>query len=224
VPITSRTPCSPVEAYGRAKLAGERAVQRICGDAKLPLILIRPRTLLGKGRLGIFQLFFDWIRRGRPIYLIGNGNNPFQFLQAEDLIEAYMAAYEKNRPGIYNLGTDRFGTVREALEKLIQYARSKSRITALPVEPSIALLKILDLLHLSPLAPWHYLTSHKPFYFDSEAFEHLRWKPKYSNDEMLAESYDWFCANRSRSQYEGIESVHRRPLDPKFLKTFKNFP
>src|SRR5580658_7885698 len=57
-PITENTPTVPVEIYGRAKLAGEIAVKEVCNAAKLPLIIIRPRTILGKGRLGIFQILF----------------------------------------------------------------------------------------------------------------------------------------------------------------------
>ena len=34
-------------------------------------------------------------------------------------------------------------------------------------------------------------------WFDIEhARAELGWRPRYSNDEMLAESYDWYVANR----------------------------
>ena len=39
------------------KLAGELAVKEVCASGNLPLIVIRPRTILGEGRLGIFQIF-----------------------------------------------------------------------------------------------------------------------------------------------------------------------
>ena len=59
-PITDATPLQPVEIYGRAKLAGEQAVRAICEPARLPLIVIRPRTILGEGRLGIFQILTNF--------------------------------------------------------------------------------------------------------------------------------------------------------------------
>jgi nucleoside-diphosphate-sugar epimerase len=211
-PITDSAPLHPVEIYGRAKLTGEQAVREVCDKAGLKLIVIRPRTILGEGRLGIFQLLFDWIREGRNVYVIGKGDGLFQFVHAHDLIDAYMLALDHGQPGAYNVGTDRFGTVRQALENLIAYAHSASKVKSLPAGLTIQSLRVLDSLGLSPLAPWHYLTYHKPFYFDISKLSSLGWKPRYSNDEMFRESYNWFLANYDRLSAEKAGSAHRRPV------------
>src|SRR5262249_47600654 len=147
---------------------------------------------------GIFQILFEWIRENRNVYVIGEGNGLFQFVQAHDLMDAYLLALDHGQPGVYNVGTDRFGTLREALENLTCYASSTSKVKSLPEALTIGSLGVLDKLGLSPLAPWHYLTYHKPFYFDVSKLLALGWKPRYSNDEMLRESYDWFRANYNR--------------------------
>ena len=121
-PVTQATPAAPVEVYGRAKLAGELAVREVCENGKLPLIVIRPRTILGAGRLGIFQILFQWIAENRRIYVIGDGRQLFQFVHAHDLMDAYLLALDAGKAGTYNVGTDRFGTLREALENLITCA------------------------------------------------------------------------------------------------------
>lgn len=211
-PITARTPLRPVEIYGRAKLAGEEAVRQACGNARLPLVVIRPRTLLGDGRLGIFQVLFDWIRRGRNVYVIGSGDVSFQFLHAHDLMDFYLLALDSGRPGTYNVGTDRFGTLREALEHLIGYAGTASLVKSLPESLTINALRLLDWLRLSPLAPWHYLTYHKAFHFDVAPLLAMGWRPRYSNDEMLRESYDWFLAHGVESSPRDAGSPHRRAL------------
>ena len=220
-PIFENTPPSPIEIYGRAKLAGEIAVRETLEKAKLPLIVIRPRTILGEGRLGIFQVLFEWIKEGRNVYVIGDGNIKFQFVHAHDLIDAYMLCLDLGKPGIYNVGTDRFGTLRQGLEYLIKCAGTKSKVQSLPVGLTINTLRILDFLSLSPLAPWHYLTYHKAFYFDVGKLLSLGWKPKYSNDEMFGESFAWFCSNYSRLAAEKSGSPHRKPVKESILKIIK---
>ena len=209
-PITNNTPLAPFEIYGRAKLEGERAARAACGT--MPFVAIRPRTILGLGRLGIFQTLFDWIREGRKIYIIGDGSNLFQFVHASDLMSFYMLALEREKPGDYNVGAAEFRTLREDLEGLIARAGTKSRVVGLPVTPTIWTLRTLDFLRLSPLAPWHYETYHLPFHFDVAPLLEMGWKPRYSNSEMFAESYQWFLENREQLAREKAASAHRSPL------------
>jgi nucleoside-diphosphate-sugar epimerase len=220
-PITEATPLRPAEIYGRAKLAGEESVREICERGGIPLIVIRPRTILGEGRLGIFQILFEWIREGRDVYVIGPGDGLFQFVHAHDLMDAYLLALDHGKPGVYNVGAERFGSVRQALENLIGYAKASSKVKSLPEKLTIGSLCALDLVGMSPLAPWHYLTYHKPFYFDISKLLALGWKPRYSNDEMFRESYDWFKANYNRLVAAKAGSAHRRPVKEGLLWLLK---
>jgi nucleoside-diphosphate-sugar epimerase len=220
-PIDNNTPTEPIEIYGRGKLAGEQTVREICDRAGLPLVVIRPRTILGEGRLGIFQILFEWIEESRGVYVIGDGNIQFQFIHAHDLMDAYMLVINHGRQGAYNVGTDRFGTLRGDMEKLFRHAGSRSTVRSLPVGPTIGTLGLLDKLGLCPLAPWHYLTYHKDFHFDITPLLELGWKPKYSNEEMFCESYDWFQANRNRAPSAAGGSPHRKPVREKILWLLK---
>ena len=86
----------------------------------------------------------------------------------------------------------------------------------LPVSVTIFILRVLDLLRLSPLGPWHYLTYHKPFYFDiSKTKQALEWRPKYSNKDILIESYEWYVKNIDQFSLDDNPnkgSMHRKPL------------
>jgi nucleoside-diphosphate-sugar epimerase len=213
-PITAQTAPRPFEDYGRSKLAGERIVTEICGAAGMPLFIIRPRATLGAGRLGIYQILFNWIAEGRRIYIIGDGTNRIQFIHVDDLVEFVLLALSLERPGTYNVGTDRFGTLRDDLERLIAHAGSRSRIVGLPAAPAIAMLGALRLTGLSPLVPWQYRTYHRDCYFDVAQLKALGWEPRHCNSDMLAESYDWFGAHRGRDESASPHrsSVHQRAI------------
>ncbi|HUD92137.1 NAD-dependent epimerase/dehydratase family protein, partial [Sphingobium sp.] len=212
--ITAQTVPRPFEAYGRSKLEAERVMAHICEAAGIPLITIRPRVTLGGGRLGIYQILFQWIAEGRRLYIIGDGANRQQFIHVDDLIDFYMLALAQQRPGTYNVGTDRFGTLREDLEGLIAHAGSSSPIIGLPVAPAIAALAALRALRLSPLVAWQYRTYHRDCHFDVTPLQALGWRAHYSNAAMLAESYDWFMVHR---QTTAAASAHRSVLSQRVL-------
>lgn len=220
-PIDNNTPLKPVEIYGRSKLDGEMAARQVAEAAGMPLIAVRPRTIIADGRLGIFQILFDWIKNNVNVYVIGDGKNQIQFLHAQDLIDCYLMLVELNKPGLYNMGTDRFNTIGECLGNLIEHAGSKAKVRRLPYDLTVGTLQTLDAIKLSPLAPWHYLTYGKDFYFDVNPLKELGWKPKYSNDEMLAESYDSFIANYDHFMEIKNASAHRKPLKEQVLKVLK---
>src|SRR5262249_23642587 len=78
----------PGEAYGQAKLEGEQLCREFTETAGLDVTIIRPRTIMGHGRLGIFQILFEWIREGYNIPVLGRGDNVYQFVHADDLADA----------------------------------------------------------------------------------------------------------------------------------------
>jgi nucleoside-diphosphate-sugar epimerase len=221
MPITNDTPPRPVESYGRAKLAAEELVKQ-AGRQGMPVSVIRPRTVVGRGRLGIFEILFDWIKDGADIYIIGPGTHPFQFVHVDDLAEVSIRSALQRVPGVFNVGTDRFRSLREDLGSLIAHAGSKSRIKSLPVGLAKVSLAILDKLRLSPLGPWHYLSYHKPFYFDVRpTMNALGWQPLYANIDILTEAYDWFVSGQRNAQAELGASFHKRAIGQGILRLLK---
>jgi len=220
-PVRPEDEPRPMEAYGRAKLAGER----LCLEAPAPgfaVDIVRPRTIMGHGRLGIFQILFEWIRQGYNVPVLGRGDNVYQFVHADDLAEACILAGLRAEAGTFNVGAAQFGTMRETLEHLCQVAGTGSRVRGVPMAPAAAAIRLSGLLGLSPLGPYHALMYGRSLYFDiANAQAELGWQPRYSTDQMFEESYRWYLEHRESLQGGPQASHHRSPLRQGVLALLK---
>ena len=184
--------------------------------------IIRPRPIIGKGRLGIFEILFDWVKDNKKIPIIGSGNNKFQFAHIDDLVDVSIETALKNISGKFNIGTNKFSTLKEDLNTAFKEIGSKSRVLPINKNLSVITLYLLDKLRLSPLSSWHYLSYNWNFYYDLDAnFKKLDWRPKYSNVEMIIEAYNWYIENLKTINNES--SVHRSKIKQRFLKIIKYF-
>lgn len=224
VPITEQTPLTPLGDYGTAKFDAEEVCRAFRKEHDLDISIVRPRTLVGTGRLGIFGILFDWIRRGKHVYVIGDGKNLFQLLSARDMAEAcYLMTIKECKNEDFNLGADAYGTVQSDLDELIKHARTNAKVR--PVNAFIVrnILSFLDLLRMSPLVDWHYKTPHKPFYFDiSKAKTMLGWQPQDSNIQMYRDTYDWFINHREEVE-KSVGTTHRKSVKQGMLKVLRIF-
>ncbi len=195
-PVSEETEPSPGEDYGRAKLAGEILCKE-SAERGLDVSIIRPRTILGCGRMGLFQILFEWIYQGKNIPILDGGKNVYQFVHAGDLAEACILAGEKPGARDFNCGALSYGTMADALENLCRHAGTGSRLKSLPMWLAEPAMNVFSALGLSPLGKYHSLMYGRTMYFDiSKAMRELGWKPKYSNDDMFIENYDWYVQNR----------------------------
>jgi nucleoside-diphosphate-sugar epimerase len=221
-PITEETPLDPLGAYGASKIEAERVCSAFARNG-IEVVILRPKTFIGRGRLGVFEILFEWIREGRKIYVIGSGRNRYQLLAVEDLVDAIVRSAERPTFGtVLNLGAKTFGTVREDLGALIGHAGSSSTIMSLPARPTQAILRMLELARLSPLAEWHYRTADRDSFVDlTRAEQVLGWTPRFSNVDALVASYDWFVANEAIARAVG--TTHRTAWRQQALGLLKRF-
>ena len=212
-PLPESSVPTPFEAYGRAKLAGELSARQALDGANTRLAILRPRTILGGGRLGIFHTLFQFIAEGRNVYTIGRADGPLQFVHVDDVITAHLTLAE-GADGVFAVGADRYTTLRTELEALIVHAGSSSRVVSLPSRPTRAALAALWQAHLSPLSPWHYEGYAHPFDVTTDGLRALGWQPQWSNSEMLVDAWESFrvTTNAGPTSTTGPVSVHRTPV------------
>jgi nucleoside-diphosphate-sugar epimerase len=226
-PVTEESPCRPLEAYGRAKLRAE-LLCREAADAGLDVTIVRPRTILGHGRLGIMAILFEFVAEGAPVFVLGGGHNRYQFVHANDLAEVCLRAARREKPTVYNVGATEFGTMRDTLQALVDHARTGSRVRSLPARPARLGMQALARVGLAPFAAYHWLLYGESLWFDTTRVRtELEWEPQHSNASMVVESYEWFLAHRAeleRGDGGGGGSHHQSPARLGLLRALKHVP
>ncbi len=208
LPVTTATALHPFEPYGASKAEAEQVVEEARASGQV-VASLRPRTLVGAGRLGIFDVIFSRVREGKRVPLFGAGRNRVQMCDVGDFCRAVIAAIELRAAGDYNVGAAKYGTAREDIEALIWHAGSGARVVPVPVWAIRAVLQPLDWVGRSPFSVWHWKSAPAPFYFDiTQTREELGWEPLRSNAQTLAAAYDEYLASPQASG----ESAHRKPL------------
>ncbi len=223
-PLYEDSPIEPLGLYGESKHQLELACEAYRARG-LDVTIVRPKTFIGTGRLGLFQILFDWIQRGKKIPILGQGHNRYQLLAVTDLVDALwrMATTDTAKNELFNIGAERFGTVREDLGALCAHAGTGSRVVSIPVGPAVGALRAAEVLHVSPLVEWHYRTAYKDSFVSVEKAKRvLGWQPQKSNADVLIETYDWYV--RHYQEYLGkVGITHRVPWDQKILKVVRFF-
>jgi len=224
-PIEEADPLVGVGPYGESKIVAEQ----ICLETRAAgycVPVLRPKTFVGTGRLGVFQILYDWVHDGKRIPVLGSGHNRYQLLEVDDLCDAIWRAATAP-PGVangtFNVGATRFGTVRQDVGALCAFAQSGARVFPVPAWPAKLALRALEAVNLSPLYRWVYGTADKDSFVSTERIRQaLGWEPRYSNAEALIRAYEWYLANRALlGARTGV--THRVAWDQGALKLLKRF-
>lgn len=239
-PIYEGDPLQGVGAYGESKIEAEKLCEDYRGKGTL-ITIMRPKTFVGTHRLGVFEILFDWIRDGKRIPVIGTGDNRYQLLDVDDLVEAiYRIIQSKKTRDIdtsFNIGADKFGTVREDLEELFEYAfrhrietrhaaslQNKSSIFPTPAFLVKKALWLFEKLMVSPLYQWVYDTADKDSYVSiNRLIDTLKWRPRYSNSQALIKSYKWYLDHYDEIKSQPAGVTHRVGWKQGILGFFKRF-
>ena len=189
IPVKPTTPTSPLDDYALSKLKCESIFQE-----KLPIdkiSIVRPRTILGADRGGIFNILFKLIKRNIPIPLPNSGNQEIQFVNVLDLARLCVYLAENNISGVWPAAAPNVSPLREHLLELSIGTGCKIRY--IPINPKLFNIfgKMLYKIRVTAFSPWHFGAFPFDNYFSAE------WKP--ANFE-----YEYDCAQTFRQTWESF--------------------
>ncbi|QSB12899.1 NAD-dependent epimerase/dehydratase family protein [Natronosporangium hydrolyticum] len=199
VPTTEEYPREPVDTYSGAKAEAELVCERFRADGRCVPIL-RPKTFLGPGRMGLFAMLFEWAEEGRNFPVLGSGDVRIQMLGVEDLVDAVlttMSAPADVANDTYNLAAAEFGSLREEFQRVLDAAGHGKRVVSIPARPAVAVLRVLQWSRLSPVYGrlLHKLLADSYVSID-KARDRLGFSPRLSNSDAIAHTYQWWREQR----------------------------
>jgi nucleoside-diphosphate-sugar epimerase len=195
VPTPEDHPREPVDGYGRAKTEAEEVAEKFRADG-MCLTIVRPKTFLGPGRMGLFAMLFEWAEEGRNFPVLGSGDVRIQMLAIEDLVAAVaaiLAAPDEEANDTYNIAAAEFGTLRTDFQAVLDLAGHGKRVVSLPARPALAVLRVLERTRLSPVYGrlLHKLLADSYVSID-KARDRLGFVPQMSNMDAILRTYAWW--------------------------------
>jgi UDP-glucose 4-epimerase len=179
IPTPEDCPERPVSPYGIEKLVFERYLDFYKKEYGLDYLALRFANVYGprqnsKGEAGVVAIFFDKIISGGQPVINGLGRQTRDFVFVDDVIRANILAIEKNKSGIFNIGTAKETDVNDIFKKIKTALNSKTKETHGPAKAGEQERSCLDF---------------------KKAKKTLGWEPEYNLNKGLEKTKEWFQKN-----------------------------
>ncbi|GAB4577960.1 MAG: NAD-dependent epimerase/dehydratase family protein [Anaerolineales bacterium] len=192
-PITEMTPCHPLDAYQRSKLAGERVVR----ETSLPTVILRPGAFYGPGgTYGFNRLFIQDPMRGVRIQVDGGKRLIFPVFVPDVAWAVTCVLQHPTAQGIYNI-CDQPRSHRDINRLVSQLLGISLFRLSVPRVPILAFAGLLEFLahytHREPFFPLnlrHYVFNDWPV-SSARARLELGFQPT-PIEEGLRETVMWY--------------------------------
>ena len=128
LPVDESHPTQPSTMYSVAKLVGELCCNLY--SKVMNIVVLRYSGAYGQGERtsNAMPRFIDQALNNRPITIYGNGRQTSDFVYIKDVFQGTLLVLEKDRPGVYNIGSGEEIGVRDLAKRITDFTNSKSEI------------------------------------------------------------------------------------------------
>lgn len=176
IPTPEGYPEWPLSPYGIEKLTLEKYLnyyQKIFG---LSFVSLRLANVYGprqdsQGEAGVVAIFCNNMLQGKKTVINGDGKQTRDFIYVADVVEANILALEKDKTGIFNIGTGKETDINTIFNKIKRLTGSGCKKIHGPARLGEQRRSCLDY---------------------SKAKKKLGWKPNHNLEEGLKKTIEWF--------------------------------
>jgi len=168
----------PLSHYGVSKYAVENYLYVYRQSYGLDYTVLRLSNVYGPrqdpfGEAGVVAIFSQAMLQGKPLVINGSGEQERDFLYVLDVVEASITALERGGGEAFNIGTGRGASVNQIYSLLRDIADYPGEASHGPPKPGEVFKIYLDI---------------------TKARQELGWEPRFSLEEGLKNTLEWFRA------------------------------
>ncbi len=195
-PVRERDKPRPVSLYGKSKLKAEGEARKYM--ARFGVVIVRPPVIFGPRDRGMHP-FFRMLKKGFVVLV--RGERYAGFVYVKDVVAGAMLAGEKEAAvgQTYYVGGERGRGWREFAERAARVMRRRALMIAVP-ETAVRIVGGANSLAASLTGRARMLDRQKAHEIlqrywlcdISKAKKELGYRPRYSLEEALAETIEWY--------------------------------
>ena len=175
LPMDEKHPLNPKSPYAASKLAAEDFCRMYHDLHGLNVNSLRLFNVYGPRQqgeyAGVIQIFINRLKKKKHPIIFGDGEQTRDFVYVKDVVAATLAASRKDGCEAFNIGLGQRQTVNSIAETILKYHNSDLRAEYQPPRPGDPKHTLADI---------------------SKAEKLLGYSPRYSFDQGLTETLDWF--------------------------------
>lgn len=193
--LTESSSCNPISPYGINKWIGEMYCNKWKELYGLDTLCFRFSNVYGPrqgsvGEGGVVSIFMEAMMDGKELVVFGNGRQTRDFIYVEDVAEAIYRSSYSTLTGVYNLSANTENSVNDLINAL-QSMHGEVSLTHTGQREGDIYRSRLDNRRIA---------------------NDLDWAPKYSFQQGLAKTYEWFVQKHaSKKQAKVMEKKERSP-------------
>jgi nucleoside-diphosphate-sugar epimerase len=203
IPCSEDAPKKLLGTYSRNKLESEELCARYSADFGIETVMLRMPMIFGPGywHERFYLGMFENLSRGKPIRIIGSGENRHQVVACSDVVAAYILAAET--PGAageaFNIASNpaEVLSVRETAEQVIERVGSQSKLSFVNKTMARMLIRLMSAVNRPILLDEHREVPFVDYVFNiGKAKELLDFEPAKNDVEAIAETAEWYCRTK----------------------------
>ncbi len=175
-PATEEHPCHPLSPYGISKLSAENYLRFFNEQYGISTTVLRYSNVFGPhqnphGEAGVVAIFCQKLVKGQEPGICGDGEQTRDFISVRDVVQANLIALDPACVGVFNVGTGKETSVNVLTDRLIGISGKNVSAIHGPARSGEQRRSVID---------------YKKFH------ESFGWEPKFSLEQGLIETYDFF--------------------------------